>query len=150
MNRESKTIAPPSRKPGKKTGRRVVSGLFGLFILLALAFVGGDARKEFHLSLPGPVIGLVLLAAGCLLVERFHTRSHRHLKLHVAPVSRLLVSQMGLLFVPAGAGIITEGDVLRHEWLPIVAAVIGSTMIGLVVTGWFMHRFAPKPQFMKI
>jgi len=150
MNRELKTMTPPSRKPGKKTGRMVVSGLIGLFILLALVFVGGDARKAFHLSLPGPVIGLVLLAAGFLLAERFHTRSHRQLKLHVAPVSRLLVSQMGLLFVPAGAGIITEGDALRHEWLPIVAAVVGSTLIGLVATGWLMHRFAPKLQLAKI
>jgi holin-like protein len=150
MNRESKTMTPPSRKPGKKTGHRIVSGLIGLFILLALVFVGGDARKALHLSLPGPVIGLALLAMVFLLVKRFHTRSHRHLNLRVVPVSRLLVSQMGLLFVPAGAGIVTEGDVLRHEWLPIVAAVIGSTLIGLMATGWFMHRFAPKIQLEKI
>ena len=150
MNRESKTMTPPSRKPGKKTGRRIVSGLIGLIILLALVFVGGDARKALHLSLPGPVIGLALLAVIFLLVKRFHTRSHRHLNLRVVPVSRLLVSQMGLLFVPAGAGIITEGDVLRHEWLPIVAAVVGSTLIGLITTGWFMHRFAPKIQLKKI
>ena len=81
------------QKPMKKTGRRVVSGLFGLFILLALVFVGGDARNAFHLSIPGPVIGLVLLAAGFLLVERFHSRSHQHLKLHVVPVSGLAASQ---------------------------------------------------------
>ena len=68
----------------------------------------------------------------------------------MVPVSRLLVSQMGLLFVPAGAGIISEGDVLRHEWLPIVAAVVGSTLIGLITTGWFMHRFAPKIQLENI
>jgi holin-like protein len=46
--------------------------------------------------------------------------------------------------VPAGVGIITEGDVLRREWLPIVVALIGSTLVGLVATGWLMHRFAPK------
>jgi putative effector of murein hydrolase LrgA (UPF0299 family) len=142
-------MTTPSRKPVKKTARRVVGGLIGLCILLALAFVGGHARKHFHLSLPGPVIGLAALAAVFLLVERFHTRSHRHLRLHLAPVSRLLVSHMGLLFVPAGVGIIAEGDTLRQEWLPIVAALVGSTLIGLAATGWLMHRFAPKAQVVK-
>jgi holin-like protein len=52
---------------------------------------------------------------------------------------------MGLLFVPAGVGIITEGDLLRREWLPIIVALVGSTLIGLVATGWLMHRLAPKP-----
>jgi len=145
MNKESNAMTGPDPEPAR-TGRRVVSGLIGLFILLALVYVGGDARKALHLSLPGPVIGLALLATGVLLVERFHSWSHRHLTLHLVPVSRLLVSHMGLLFVPAGVGIITEGDALRREWLPMVAALVGSTLLGLVATGWIMHRFAPQPQ----
>jgi len=55
-----------------------------------------------------------------------------------------LLSHMGLLFVPAGVGIITEASVFRREWFPILVAVIGSTLMGLAVTGWLMHRFAPK------
>ena len=127
-----------------KISRTVCSGIIGLSMLLALTFVGRDAKEAFHLPLPGPVIGLALLAGIVLLVERFHAWSSRHLTLHLVPVSRLLVSHMGLLFVPAGVGIITEGDALRREWLPILAAVLGSTLIGLVATGWLMHRFAPK------
>jgi holin-like protein len=140
------TAAPISaslQKPAPKAGA-AVSGLIGLGILLALSLAGGDARKMLHLSLPGPVIGLALLAVVFLVVERFHAWSHRHLTLHLVPVSRALVSHMGLLFVPAGVGIITEGDALRRDWLPIVAALVGSTLIGLIATGWLMHRFAPK------
>jgi holin-like protein len=144
MDRESKAMTPPDQKSAKKTGRRVVNALIGLIILLALAFVGEDVRKAFHLALPGALIGLTLLAAGFLLFERFHARSHRHLTLHLVPVSRLLISHMGLLFVPAGLGIITEGEPLRREWLPIVGALVGSTLIGLAATGWIMHRLAPK------
>jgi holin-like protein len=129
-----------------KIGRAIFSGVIGLVMLLALTFVGGDARNFFHLPLPGPVIGLALLAGIVLLVERFHAWTSRHLALHLVPVSRLLVSHMGLLFVPAGVGIITEGAALRREWLPIVAAVLGSTWIGLMATGWLMHRFAPKTE----
>lgn len=141
MDQGTKTLSQP-----QQAGRTVVRGLTGLAILLALTFAGGSARKTFHLSLPGPVIGLAILAAVSLLVERFQQGAHRNLTLHVVPVGRLLVSHMGLLFVPAGVGIITEGDTLCREWRPIVAAVVGSTLIGLIVTGWVMHRFAPKTQ----
>ena len=134
----------------KKTGRRVVSSLIGFFILLTLAIVGGDMRRSLHLSLPGPVIGLALLSAGFLLAQRFHTWSHRRLKLQLVPVSRLLISHMGLLFVPAGVGIVTEGDALRREWLPIVTALVGSTLVGLAATSWLMHRFARKSQSIKL
>jgi holin-like protein len=121
-----------------------VSGVIGLAALVVLAFVGGDAKKLLHLPLPGPVIGLALLALLWLLAKRFHTRSHRHLTLHLTPISRLLVAHLGLLFVPAGVGIITMGEAIRKEWLPLVAGLLGSTFIGLVATAWLMHRFAPK------
>jgi holin-like protein len=149
MGQESKPMAAPDQKPNRKTGRRLVRALIGLCILIGLVYVGGGAQNDLHLSLPGPVIGLALLAGVFLLVKRLHARSRRHLALHLAPISRLLVSHMGLLFVPAGVGIITEGDALSREWLPIVAALIGSTLIGLAATGWFMHRFAPKNQVSK-
>jgi len=132
------------QKPVAKKGRAMVSGLIGLVLLIALAMAGRNAGAALHLTLPGPVIGLALLATVVLLLERFHAWSHQHFTLHLEPVSRLLVSHLGLLFVPAGVGIITEGDALRKEWLPLVAALAGSTLIGLVATGWFMHRFTPK------
>jgi len=125
-------------------GGMLVRGLIGLLILLALAIAGRTVADALHLTLPGPVIGLAVLATVVVLVERFHTWSHRHLTLHLEPVSRLLVSHLGLLFVPAGVGIIAEGDALRKEWLPLVAALAGSTLIGLAATGWFMNRFGPK------
>ena len=92
------------------------------------------------------MIGLALFAAICLLAARFSERTHRQLTIHLAPVSRLLVSHLGLLFVPAGVGIIMEGDMLRREWLPLIAGVIGSTVLGLAVTGRLMHAFAKKGQ----
>lgn len=134
----------PVPQPEKLPSRIIFCGLIGLIILTGFAFAGGYLRTAFHLAVPGPVIGLAILTVIFLLAEHFHTWSHRHLTFHLAPVGRLLVSHLGLLFVPAGVGIITEGDVLRREWLPIVVALIGSTLVGLVATGWLMHRFAPK------
>ena len=46
---------------------------------------------------------------------------------------------MGLLFVPAGVGIVAEAGLVRKEWLPIAAGLIGSTVLSLAVTGLVMH-----------
>ncbi len=55
-----------------------------------------------------------------------------------------LLDHLGLLFVPAGVGIIAETDLLRREWLPILGAVIGSTILSLAVTAFVMHCMSGK------
>ena len=46
---------------------------------------------------------------------------------------------MGLLFGPAGVGIIAQSDRIGGQWLPISAALAGSTVLSLGVTGLVMH-----------
>lgn len=135
---------PPLSRPARRFRRALMGGCVGLAILWAFAVLGGAAQRGLHLALPGPVIGLALLAFANYLARRLHPRSQRWSTLHVWPAGRLLVSHMGLLFVPAGAGIINAGATLRTEWLPLVAGVAGSTLLGLLVTGWLTHRLAPK------
>jgi len=53
---------------------------------------------------------------------------------------------MGLLFVPAGVGIIAEAGLLRQQWLPIVAALLGSTVLSIAVTGLVMHWLTRSSQ----
>lgn len=137
-------VTPSSKRSFNKRTRAVLRGAAGLAVLIGFAYVGGEIRSVCHSTLPGPVIGLALLAAIHLLARRIHLRSHRHMRLHLAPVSRLLISHMGLLFVPAGLGIIAEGDELARGWLAIFAGLIASTLLGLVATGWLMHRFGTK------
>ena len=128
----------------RKWRRNAVSALVGVTALAALAYAGGAARDALHLPLPGPVIGLALLAVILLCVKRFHARAHRHVAIKLLPAGRFLVSHMSLLFVPAGVGIITEGEALRRQGIPLVAVLVGSTIIGLIATGWLMHQLARK------
>jgi len=58
----------------------------------------------------------------------------------LARTANTLIANMGLLFVPAGVGVIVEFGVLRQNWLPILAGLILSTLLGLVVTGLVMHH----------
>ena len=55
---------------------------------------------------------------------------------------------MGLLCLPGGGGVVPVLGLLRDPGLPIVGALVGSTLLGLMVTGVVMHRLslsAPVP-----
>ncbi|PLZ01454.1 CidA/LrgA family protein [Burkholderia sp. WAC0059] len=114
---------------------------FAFAVLVVAELVGEVLRRLLHLPLPGPVIGMFLLAL--LLVTRAGRWIHAAEGAEPPPLAKTssaLISNMGLLFVPAGVGIIAELGVLREEWLPILAGLLVSTVLGLIVTGVIMHR----------
>jgi len=44
--------------------------------------------------------------------------------------------------VPAGVGVVTQLGVLGANFVPVAVAIVLSTFIGLLVTGWVMQRLA--------
>jgi holin-like protein len=119
---------------------------WSFLVLIGFQLAGEILQRIFRLPLPGPVIGMFLLAAA--LVYRQRTTAHAAIVPHATaeqtPLTRTansLIANMGLLFVPAGVGIMTQTDVLRREWLPLVAGLIGSTLLSLLVTGLVLHHF---------
>ena len=109
--------------------------LSAIAILMGCQLAGEVLRDALSLPVPGPVIGMFLLAA--ILVAR--RKRAEPIPRALAASSEALISCMGLLFVPAGVGLIAEVLVLRQEWLPILAAVVGSTLLSLAATGAVMH-----------
>jgi holin-like protein len=127
--------------------------LAGFFILMVFELLGEVLRAAFRLPVPGPVIGMFLLAAVLITAEK-NGGGPAIVKAAQEPLQRLshsLLSWMGLFFVPAGAGLIAQADLLKREWLPILAGVAGSTILSILATGWTMHFFlqprsiAPQP-----
>lgn len=113
------------------------------FALLVVAQLLGELlRNLFHLPLPGPVIGMFILAQFIILrgANRISNTPDNALK----QLAEGLINNMGLLFIPAGVGIITEGGILREYWLPILIGLVFSTILGLIVTGLVMHYFSRK------
>lgn len=108
------------------------------FLTLLLAqFVGEALHRVLHLPLPGPVIGMALLAVVLLwrggepdpvLVETSDT----------------LLRWLGLLFVPAGVGVFTYAGIIRTGFVPIAAALVLSTLLTFAVTGWVMQALAGR------
>lgn len=100
-------------------------------ILLLCQLAGEGVVHATGVPVPGPVIGLVLLAVG--LVWRERTRPAET----DAPMSRAangLLGHLSLLFVPAAVGIVQQGAVLARSGATIAVALAASTMLTLAVT----------------
>ncbi len=106
--------------------------LKGLTWLLVLQSIGELLSRGAHLPLPGPVIGLLILAVA-LNVEFVRTP--------VAAAADMLLAHLSLLFVPVGVGVMTHLGLIGEYGLRMLAVIAVSTWIGLAVTAWVLARF---------
>ena len=83
--------------------------------------------------LPGSVIGLILLF---LALETKLIKPDK-----VDSVAKIKTHNMGLFFVPAGVGLITQVELIKQYWAAIVISMVVSTALVLVVVGRMQHRF---------
>lgn len=102
-----------------------------LLVLLFFQLVGTVIVRAFALPVPGPVIGMLLLFLTLLLKGSVWP--------DVESAANALLRHLSLLFVPAGVGIVTYLSLLRTEWLGLLTAVVGSTLLALVVTALTMQ-----------
>jgi holin-like protein len=114
--------------------------LFACLILIGFQLLGEIVHQYFKLPLPGPVTGMFLLAAVLVFRQLAASRSGEPTPPALMRTANVLIGNMGLLFVPAGVGIMTQSVLLHHSWVPIVAGVIGSTLLSLIVTGLSLHH----------
>jgi holin-like protein len=113
--------------------------LNALTLLVACQFAGELVAHAAGLPIPGPVLGMLLLLVGLIWRERY-ARKGPDPELKAA--ANGLLGNLSLLFVPAGVGVVAQLDVLAKSWLPLTVAIVVSTFLGLVVTGWVMQRLA--------
>ncbi|MBL8482936.1 MAG: CidA/LrgA family protein [Rhodocyclaceae bacterium] len=107
-----------------------------LALLLALQVAGEVLARVAGLPVPGPVIGMIMLFVLLLRVPRLLDV--------VDGVALQLLRHLSLFFVPAAVGIMTYGERLSREWLPIAVALVVSTWIALAVGAWVMQLLAPR------
>jgi len=110
-----------------------------LAILVGAQLIGEILSRLLHLPLPGPVVGMFLLAVALVIRGGGEDGAAAG---PLADTAHALVANMGLLFVPAGVGVVTEMGVVQKEWLPLLAGMVVSTALSLVVTGLVMQRLS--------
>jgi holin-like protein len=111
--------------------------IFGFLVLLCFDLLGEYLQQRWSLPVPGPLIGMFLLAALLLIWPRAATAS-------VNRTARGLTSNMALFFIPAGVGVITQMQRIRAEWIPISTALAVSTITSLLATALVMQRISDK------
>jgi holin-like protein len=99
--------------------------------LLLCQLAGELLARALHLPVPGPVIGMVLLFI--ILLVRHGDGGEAPAALN--QVADTLLSHLGLLFVPAGVGVIVLLHTLAVNWLPLALAVLVGTLVTIGVTG---------------
>lgn len=102
-----------------------------LTLLLACQLAGEVVVRVTGLPVPGPVLGLVLLAAGLLAWSR---RRPDLAGTGLERVSTMILGTLGLLFVPAGVGVIGQLDLLADHILPIALVLVVSTALTILAT----------------
>ena len=106
-------------------------------ILLVCQLAGEGITRALALPLPGPVIGLVILVMLLFAVERRHLVDTSTVDgTSLGKVSNGLLAVLGVLFVPAGVGVIQNLGLLGEYGAALTAALVVSTLLTLTVTVW--------------
>lgn len=107
-----------------------------LTLLLVYQLVGEVLVRGFALPVPGPVVGMGLLFA-TLVVRNGPPPSLR-------TTSNGLLQHLSLLFVPAGTGVMLHFQRLADEWLPLVVALVVSTVVSIGVSALLLDALTRR------
>lgn len=106
--------------------------------LLVCQLAGEFLSRGLHLPVPGPVLGMIMLLVGLLIRDRRTTPAadaEPDAPAALNHVADALLGNLGLLFVPAGVGVVLYGPLLARNWAPIAVAVLVGTILAIAVTG---------------
>jgi len=105
-------------------------------LLLLFLGVGNAISLGLHLRVPGHVIGMILLTV-CLLTKVLDVK-------RVEPAADMLLSEIGLFFVPPGVAVMLYFDLIAKQWLPLLAGIVGSLLAVLWATAWTARLLEKK------
>lgn len=110
--------------------------LAAITLLLLFQLAGEAIALLFKLPVPGPVIGMGLLFVALTL------RGGPSQELR--GTAQNLLQHLSLLFVPAGVGVMLHLQRIADEWLPLLAALVVSTLATLMVTALVLRLGAGR------
>ena len=116
--------------------------LKSIFIILLYQLIGEFFQKFFGLSIPGPVIGLVLLLVTLLLIQK--RQRAVPIKEDLYNSAEILLNYLPLLFIPVGVGVVMHLSLLEDNLASVVLVIILGTLLTLALTGYVMEKILRK------
>lgn len=104
----------------------------GIAALLAFQLLGESLVFLTSLNIPGPAVGLVMLFLALQATRRLGAAAR-------APIEQAaegLLTNLGLLFVPAGVGVVALRGMVQHQGGAIALVLVLSATLTLVITVW--------------
>jgi putative effector of murein hydrolase LrgA (UPF0299 family) len=86
--------------------------------------------------LPGPVLGMAILFIGLVI--------NGGIPDELGKVADGFLTNLSLLFVPAGTGIMLHVGLISRDVVPIAASILISTIATIAVTSLVMSALSPK------
>lgn len=97
-----------------------------IMFILMFSLIGEFISKFLHLPIPGSVTGMIILF---IFLELKLIKMKR-----IEKVGEFLIDNLGILFVPAGVGIMVKFNFIKEIWLSFFVIAIITTIISLIIT----------------
>ena len=110
--------------------------LFYLTLIFCCQLIGELFIATTGLPVPGPVIGMAILFLGLLV--------RGSVPEDLGKMADTLISNLSLLFVPAGVGVMLHAGLIAAELVPISVALVLSTVLTIAATGICMSWLGPS------
>ena len=118
--------------------------LESIFVILVFQLIGETVQKYFELTIPGPVIGLVLLLSSLLLLDRYAGSYKEKLEQGLGRASDYLLGHLPLLFIPIGVGVVMHISYLEDRLLSVLVIIFVSTVLTVGFTAFVMEKLQSR------
>ena len=114
--------------------------LESIFLIFLFQLVGEMIQKFFELTIPGPVMGLVLLLVALLLFGKYGPSVKARLETGLTTTSEYLLGHLPLLFVPIGVGVVMHISFLEDRLLAVLFVIFIGTVLSIGFTALVMEK----------
>jgi holin-like protein len=114
--------------------------LNSIFTILLFQLIGEFIQKFTEISIPGPVIGLILLL-GVLLIRAKYFKEYPSIENSLVNFSERFLNYLPLLFIPVGVGVVMHLSLLEENLISVISIIVLGTLLTLALTGFIMEKF---------
>ena len=113
--------------------------LKSIFIIFLFQLIGESVQKYFELTIPGPVIGLILLLISFILLKNSKNIFVNKAKNEIVSTATYISGYLSLLFVPIGVGVVMHLSYLEKNYIEVLGVVFFSTILTIGFTALVME-----------
>ena len=101
--------------------------------------IGESVQKYFELTIPGPVIGLILLLISFILLKNSKNIFTHKAKNEIISTATYIANYLSLLFVPIGVGVVMHLSYLEKNYIEVLGVIFFSTILTIGFTALVME-----------